>query len=80
GAVAVRRLALLYLNSVAEGGETLFFHQNVAVKPEAGKLVIFPAGFTHVHKGQRPISNDKYIINGWIVEGEHWLPPKPDIP
>lgn len=72
--------ALIYLNDVEEGGETRFCHQNFASKPEAGKLILFPTGFTHIHKGERPISNDKYIINGWIQEGEHWLPPEPDIP
>ena len=54
---------MIYLNDVEEGGETAFFHQNIKVKPEKGKMVIFPPYFTHMHKGMRPISNDKYICN-----------------
>jgi hypothetical protein len=36
------------------------------VKPEAGKLLFFPATWTYPHRGMMPISNDKYIITGWI--------------
>ena len=27
---------------------------------------IFPAGFMHTHRGNPPISNDKYILTGWF--------------
>ena len=54
---------MFYLNDVEEGGETEFLHQNLKIKPEKGKVVIFPAYFTHIHKGNIPISNDKYICN-----------------
>jgi hypothetical protein len=55
---------LFYLNDVEEGGETFFY--NGKVKPEAGKLILFPATWTYNHKGNMPISNDKYIITGWF--------------
>ena len=66
--VQARRLvvAMVYLNDVEEGGETAFYHQNIKVKPEKGKMVIFPPYFTHMHKGMRPISNDKYICNFYM--------------
>lgn len=57
---------LWYLNDIEEGGETYF--RNFKIKPEKGKLVIFPATWTYVHKGATPISDDKYIVTGWIVE------------
>jgi len=53
-----------YLNDVADGGETCFLHGKI--KPTAGKLLLFPATWTYVHKGNMPISNDKYIITGWF--------------
>lgn len=56
----------LYLNDVAEGGETEFINQRLRVKPETGKLVIWPAGFTHTHRGNAPLSGTKYIVTGWI--------------
>lgn len=56
---------LWYLNNVDDGGETEFF-SNYKVKPEAGKLILFPASWTYPHCGKMPISNDKYIITGWV--------------
>jgi len=55
----------VYLNDVEEGGETEFLYQHVRVKPKQGTLVIFPASFTHTHRGNPPLSNEKYIITGW---------------
>ena len=57
---------MFYLNDVKEGGETEFYHQKIKIKPKAGTLVLFPAGFTHTHKGNMPISNDKYILTSWV--------------
>jgi hypothetical protein len=56
---------ILYLNDVHEGGETEFLYQHMRVKPEQGTLVIWPAAFTHTHRGNPPLSNEKYIITGW---------------
>ncbi len=57
---------MYYLNDVGEGGETEFYHQKLKIKPKKGSLVIWPAYTTHLHKGNVPISNDKYILNMWI--------------
>jgi hypothetical protein len=57
---------VLYLNDVEEGGETEFLYQHVRVKPKAGTLVVFPAAFTHVHRGNPPLTNTKYILTGWV--------------
>lgn len=56
----------LYLNDVEEGGETEFLYYHKRVKPEAGTLCIFPAGFTHLHRGNPPLSGTKYITTGWF--------------
>jgi len=53
-----------YLNDVEVGGETEFL--NGKIKPEAGKLLLFPATWTYIHKGNMPVSNDKYIVTGWV--------------
>ena len=55
----------IYLNDVAEGGETEFLYQSKRIKARKGKICIFPAGFTHVHRGNPPLSGDKYILTGW---------------
>lgn len=65
-----------YLNDVEEGGETDFCYQNIKCKPEKGTILMFPAGFTHRHRGKMPISGDKYIMNLWLL---HKIPPINDI-
>jgi len=56
---------MVYLNDVEEGGETEFLYQSMRVKPKQGTLVIWPAAFTHTHRGNPPLSNSKYIVTGW---------------
>ena len=57
---------ILYLNDVDEGGETEFLYYPKRVKPKTGTVVLWPAAFTHAHRGNPPISNCKYIITGWV--------------
>ena len=56
----------VYLNDVEEGGETEFLYQLKRIKPQKGTLCIFPASYTHVHRGNTPISGEKYIMTGWL--------------
>lgn len=56
----------IYLNDVEEGGETEFLHQSLRVKSTKGTVCIFPAHFTHSHRGNPPLSGEKYIVTGWI--------------
>ena len=55
----------------AEGGETEFLYQSERTKPEEGKIVLAPADFMHTHRGNPPISNDKYIITGFFNISTH---------
>jgi|TARA_R100001463_G_scaffold15275_1_gene39881 hypothetical protein len=57
---------MIYLNDVEEGGETEFLYQPKRIKAEKGKIVIFPADFMHTHRGNPPISNEKYVLTGWF--------------
>ena len=59
-------LVMVYLNDVEEGGETEFLYQSRRVKPKHGTMVICPSSFTHTHRGNPPLTGDKYMINGWI--------------
>ena len=56
----------LFLNTVEEGGETEFLYYGRREKAVQGKLLIYPASFTHTHRGNPPISNTKYVLNGWV--------------
>ena len=55
--------ALLYLRTVEEGGYTEFAHQNLQVRPEAGKIVLFPPYWTHIHRGITPVRGVKYVMS-----------------
>lgn len=58
---------IIYLNDIPDGeGETEFLWQKRRVKPEFGKCVIWPAHFTHLHRGNPVYSEYKYIITGWF--------------
>lgn len=55
----------IYLNDT-DTGYTDFMHQKLSIKPETGKLVIWPAYFTHTHRANPDLKEDKYIITGWL--------------
>ena len=61
-------VAIWYLNDVdGPGGETEFLNQNVKIKPETGKLILFPPFWTHEHRGVTLQKGVKYIATTWIV-------------
>ena len=57
---------MTYLNDDFENGETFFEHYSLSVKPEKGKTLIWPAEWTHAHKGNVVNNGTKYIITGWF--------------
>lgn len=59
---------IIYLNDIPSGeGETEFLWQSLRVQPEAGKCIIWPAFFTHPHRGNPVYSTYKYILTGWFT-------------
>jgi hypothetical protein len=56
----------IYLNDVEEGGETEFLHFSKRVKPKTGRIVIWPAAFPYLHRGNPPLSGEKYILTSWM--------------
>jgi hypothetical protein len=65
---SMRRLLayIVYLNDVEEGGETEFLYYRKRVKAKRGRIVLWPAGFTHTHRGNPPLSGEKYVATGWV--------------
>lgn len=59
---------ILYCDSVDEAG-TEFHWQEHHEPAERGKLVIFPAGPTHIHRGRVNATSSKTIATGWINAG-----------
>ena len=60
----------IYLNDMDEGGETEFLHQKIRVAPKAGRIVIWPATFPYLHRGNPPLKGEKYIITSWMMGKE----------
>ena len=57
----------IYLNDIEDAGETEFLYLKRRIKPERNTCVIWPAGFTHVHRGNVVHgTKSKYIITGWF--------------
>lgn len=54
-----------YLNDVENGG-TEFLYQDYTTKAQKGSTIIFPATWTHTHRGQISQDQEKYIITGWF--------------
>jgi hypothetical protein len=67
-AITCSRVAswMFYLNDVDEGGETEFLYLHRRIQPKTGRLVIWPASYTHTHRGNPPLSGSKYIITSWL--------------
>ena len=57
----------IYLNDVEEGGETEFLNFSKRVQPKTGRIVIWPAGFPYVHRGNSPLSGEKYMLTSWMM-------------
>ena len=60
----------IYLNTINEKGGTEFKFQNHKCAAEQGKLVMWPAGWTHFHKSEVAPKEVKYIITGWVMYKE----------
>ena len=63
-----RYLVLLwYLNDVAEGGETSFPALELSIKPQTGRLLMFPPYWMYQHQGLPPVSEEKYILSTYLL-------------
>ena len=58
---------MTYLNDVEKGGSTYFNHYDLDIKPKKGLTLLWPAEWTHSHKGNILESGVKYIITGWLI-------------
>jgi len=56
-----------YLNTIEDAGETEFLYQRLRIPPKENTVLIWPAAFTHTHRGN-VVHGDKskYIVTGWF--------------
>ena len=57
---------MTYLSDDFEGGSTYFLHYDLDIVPRKGLTLIWPAMWTHAHKGNVIINGSKYILTGWL--------------
>ena len=57
---------MIYLNTIKDGGGTEFIHQHETALPVAGDMYIWPAGWTHMHRGVVAPNERKYLLTGWV--------------
>lgn len=60
---------MLYLNTLEpeEAGETEFLYQRERYKPTENTMILWPASYTHTHRGNTVFgSRSKYIVTGWF--------------
>jgi hypothetical protein len=58
---------MTYLNTVDDGGGTYFPYQNLSTKAEKGLTLIWPAYWTHPHRGIVSETQKKIIATGWYT-------------
>ena len=60
---------MLYLNTLApeNAGETEFLYQQERYRPIENTMLIWPAAYTHAHRGNTVFGQtSKYIVTGWF--------------
>lgn len=60
---------MLYLNSLSpdDGAETEFLYQKKRFNPIENTMVLWPAAYTHAHRGNPVLGEThKYIVTGWF--------------
>jgi len=57
----------IYLNDVTDGGGTRYTLLNKDIDAVEGRLVLFPAYWTHAHHGIVSPTQTKYIATGWFA-------------
>ena len=63
---SIRILAwMFYLNTVTDNGGTRFTNWDITTDAVEGRLVIWPAYWTHTHHGVMSETQTKYIATGW---------------
>ena len=69
GGIDLKRMMawMIYLNTVTDKGGTYFSSYNKTIRAKEGRLVIWPAYFTHFHEGVVSKTQTKYIATGWYT-------------
>ena len=59
--------SVAYLNTVSDGGGTMFPLHEYTSEAVAGRVVIFPTTWQYPHLGTVPYSSDKWIVSSFVT-------------
>ena len=65
GSVYRHLVFMTYLNDVPDGG-TEWYHQDLYIPAKKGYTVVWPADWTHFHRGRVSNTTEKKVITGWL--------------
>ena len=55
------------LNSDYEGGALTWFDGRIRIRPEPGRIILFPSNFLFPHSAETITSGTRYVIVAWLV-------------
>ena len=57
---------MTYLNDVENSGTEFYYFPDLNIQAKKGLTLIWPAGWTHTHRGVISDIDEKHIITGWF--------------
>ena len=57
---------MTYLNDIENAGTEFYYFPDLKIQARKGLTLIWPAGWTHTHRGVVSDVDEKYIITGWL--------------
>lgn len=63
---------VLYFNDDYEGGELIFEHKPVEIKPKKGSLMVFPATEEYSHAVKKVSGKDRYVFSAFVYAKDYW--------
>tara|TARA_R110000822_G_scaffold43310_3_gene117026 strand:+ start:645 stop:1223 length:579 start_codon:yes stop_codon:yes gene_type:complete len=57
---------MTYLNDVPKGGTDFYYYPELNIQAKKGLTIIWPADWTHTHRGVVSKTHEKYIVTGWF--------------
>ena len=55
------------LNSDYEGGALTWFDERIRIRPETGRIILFPSNFLFPHSAEPTTSGMRYVIVCWLI-------------
>jgi predicted 2-oxoglutarate/Fe(II)-dependent dioxygenase YbiX len=55
------------LNSDYEGGALTWFDARIRIRPEPGRIILFPSNFLYPHSAETITAGIRYVIVAWLV-------------